>query len=44
MDSEAVYKAIEANLASSIWRVSGKLSLVWFATFMTLVKKSRAAE
>ena len=30
MDSEAMLQAIQANLVSSIWRVSGKLSISQF--------------
>ena len=38
LDSEAMFQAIQVNLAGSTWRVSGNMalpSLVWVFTFMT---------
>ena len=45
MDSQAVLQLIEANLASSIQRVSGELSIsVWLITFVTSAKAYTATK
>ena len=48
VDSKAMHKVIDANPASSTWRVSGELvilqSSVLYITFMTSAKASKAAE
>ena len=43
MDSEDLLQAIEANLVSSTWSVSGKFRISqWFITFITSAKAPRA--
>ena len=47
VDFEAVLQAMESNMASSTWRVSGELSISQysvFITFTTSAKAFRAAE
>ena len=42
-NSKAVLQAKERNPASNPWRVSGKLAILKFTSFMTLAKASRVA-